>query len=189
MSDFLKIIDGISSSIKNKKILGWLIIVILIILLIFYPIIDANFLYYRRTKKRIEVLDNISKLDLTKIKEDSRLESEYESILNDIETQRDKALTRMINFESSGKQNLAKAIAASWIWVLVAIILIVSKGSDGKRFNKNNLASALLSIVIGIIFAWIATLLPIIVDTWITCALIQVVLIYLMYTISKTSNK
>ena len=34
---------------KGVKIIAWIFIILIILAIIFYPIIDANFLYYNRT--------------------------------------------------------------------------------------------------------------------------------------------
>ena len=53
----------------------------ILLLIVFYPIIDANFLYYNRVSNRIDILEKVSKLDENEIKKDKRLEKEYNARL------------------------------------------------------------------------------------------------------------
>lgn len=49
-------------------------------LILFYPIIDINFLYYKRVNNRINILEKFSNLNLEKI-QNEYLSNEYNSIL------------------------------------------------------------------------------------------------------------
>lgn len=188
MKETFEILNNIISKVKNKKVVIWILIII-ILLLVLYPIIDANFLYYGRAKKRIEIIDSISRIDINEINKDERLENEYESILNDMNNQKNKNINEIIKFKSSKGENIIKAITASWIFILVGIYIIFSKDKNTKkRFLKNNILSGLGSIFIAIILGGIAIFIPIVINIVVTCILIQVVVIYLTYTISKTGK-
>jgi len=58
----------------------------LILLMIAYPLLDYNFLYYKRVNNRIDVLKNIQELDSGFIKSNEIVSAEYESILNEIQS-------------------------------------------------------------------------------------------------------
>lgn len=70
----------IFKSIKNYKILVWIFILLVMMLILFYPIIDINFLYYKRVNNRINILEKFSNLNLEKI-QNEYLSNEYNSIL------------------------------------------------------------------------------------------------------------
>lgn len=190
MKEIFEIINNIMSKIKNKKIIVLWFIIIFLIILILYPIIDANFLYYGRIEKRIRILENISKINTEEISKDDRMKNEYDSILDDMDKQKDKNINKIIKFESSKKENLLKGISMSWMFGLAAIMVIFNKDKiTGKLSIKNNLLSSFVCIVIALIFAWIATYIPIILNIWVTCIFIQGFLLYFIYVISKISVK
>ncbi|MBS7528843.1 hypothetical protein KHM83_19430 [Fusibacter paucivorans] len=56
----------------------------LIVLMISYPLLDYNFLYYKRVNNRIDVLKNIQELDTNLLMSNEILSDEYESILEEI---------------------------------------------------------------------------------------------------------
>ena len=68
----------------NKRKLGIIIILTIAIILIFFPFIDTNFFYANRIKNRIEILQEITELDISRIKEDNNLLKEYENIIKEI---------------------------------------------------------------------------------------------------------
>lgn len=190
MNQAFEFINKIFDKIKNKKIIAWVFIIIVLLTLILYPIIDANFLYYGRTKSRIEILGSLSNLNLNEVNNDNRTKEEYESILNDMSEQKSKSIVKIINFESNGLENLLKAITASWMFFVIALIMPFAKDkTTGKRWAKNNVLGSLLCIIIGLFIAWIATYIPIVINIWITCFFIQGIIIYLAYSISKLGNK
>lgn len=67
MGEIFKLISEFFEKIKNKKVFAWIMIILLIVVIILYPIIDANFLYYERTQKRIDIIENITKLNINEI--------------------------------------------------------------------------------------------------------------------------
>ncbi len=53
---FNNFLEKILNEKKSFKLIAWIFIILIILSIIFYPIIDANFLYYNRTNKRIEII-------------------------------------------------------------------------------------------------------------------------------------
>ena len=50
----------------NKRKLGIIIIILLVSILILFPFIDTNFFYSNRIKNRINILQEITELDMVK---------------------------------------------------------------------------------------------------------------------------
>lgn len=184
-----KIFDYVER-IKNNRKYKWIIIITILFTLIFYPIIDANFLYYERTKKRIDIINNISKLDINEINKDERIKGEYESILNDIDMQKEKNINSIIRVESTRFENICKCISASWIFILVGIFNIFSKQKETGKINwKNNILVSVCCFIISVILSVISLKIPIFINLPVTCIIIVGVIIYLAYTISQFGNK
>ena len=76
-----EIIIGILKDTKNYKKIAWLFIIFVLMIIMLYPIIDANFLYYNRISNRIEILDKITKIDVEKVNNSEKLQQEYDLIL------------------------------------------------------------------------------------------------------------
>ena len=68
----------------NKRKLGIIIIILLVSILILFPFIDTNFFYSNRIKNRINILQEITELDMDKINQDENLLKEYNSIIKEI---------------------------------------------------------------------------------------------------------
>ena len=62
-----EIILNILKDTKNYKKIAWVFLVGILLVVVLYPIIDANFLYYKRVSNRIEILENVSKIDENRI--------------------------------------------------------------------------------------------------------------------------
>lgn len=92
-----------------------------------YPIIDANFLYYSRTNKRIEIIQKIVSIDENDIKKDERIEKEYNSILNDMNNQSGNYISNVFREETSLIGNIAKFLAGSWILIIFGVVLPFTK--------------------------------------------------------------
>lgn len=90
---FEKIFDIIKTNLKNPKLYITLLVLLVIILLLF-PYIDANIFYYQRVNNRVEVLSKISELDADKISNNEILQAEYNSILQEIEKQKEGSFGR-----------------------------------------------------------------------------------------------
>ena len=67
-----RIFEKVINEKKGFKVIAWSFVILIIIAIIFYPIIDANFLYFNRTNKRIEIIQKIISIDEQDIKRDKR---------------------------------------------------------------------------------------------------------------------
>ena len=106
-----KIFDKVITEKKNFKIIAWIFIILIILAIVFYPIIDANFLYYNRTNKRIEIIQKITSIDENEIKKDKRIEEEYNSILDDMNSQSNNYISNIFQTETDKGRNIAKFVS------------------------------------------------------------------------------
>ena len=122
-----RIFEKVINEKKGFKVIAWSFVILIIIAIIFYPIIDANFLYFNRTNKRIEIIQKIISIDEQDIKRDKRIEDEYNSILDDMNNQRDNYISNIFQKENNKGKNIAKFLAGSWLFILVGIIMPFTK--------------------------------------------------------------
>lgn len=176
-------------SMKNQKLLIWIFILIIMLLVIFYPIIDANFLYYRRINNRIDILDKVSNLNVDRIESSKSLSNEYESILKEISETEEKYLNNIFIKESSKIKKHIKFWAFSWMFIIVGVCLPFVKDKNGKRFSFNNCFSAVFCVIIGIVLGHLGVFIPTIINFVINVILYEIILVYLAYTLSKIPTK
>ena len=67
-----KIFELIKTNLKNPKLYIGLFIILVIVLPLF-PYIDANYFYYSRVEKRINILDKVTKIDKDEIENNNIL--------------------------------------------------------------------------------------------------------------------
>ena len=175
---------------KGVKIIAWIFIILIILAIIFYPIIDANFLYYNRTNKRIEIIQKIVSINEEDIKRDLRIEEEYNSILNDMNSQSNNYISNIFQKETNPGRNIAKFISGAWLFILVGIFMPFSLDKNkGKRFTLNNIMSGIVCLGIGAILGLVCYKIPNIINFAVNIILYQIILIFLAYTIATSGKK
>lgn len=150
----------------RKKKLPWIVLSLLITIFVFLiPYIDANVFYYNRIQKRIEILDSLSKIDLTASENYNELKLEYDSILNEVNNQRDNALPTVISnvnsliiVEKSSDIIKMQFLTGILISLLVAIVILFA-----NTFNRlqDKIGAFILMLIIGLSLGWVSTILPI----------------------------
>ncbi len=185
-----KIFEKVINEKKGFKVIAWIFIILIILAIVFYPIIDANFLYYNRTNKRIEIIQKIVSIDEQDIKRDKRIEEEYNSILNDMNAQSNNYISNIFQKETSKGKNIAKFISGAWLFILVGLIMpFTIDKNKGKRFTANNIMAGILCIIIAGILGYICMKIPNIINYGVNIILYQIILIFLAYSISSSSKK
>jgi len=188
MNKFLDLVTNLVKKTKSFKSVLWIFIILILLIITLYPILDANFLSYKRIVNRIDTLDKISKLDNDKIQLNPILEKEYNSILSEIKTKDNNSLNNIIKIKDSEKNNKIKFIAGAWLFIILGLFIPFTKDNKkNKRFTLNNIFSGIVCIGMGCFFGWIAYKIPTLVNTTINIILYQLLLIFLAYCIG-TSN-
>ena len=185
-----RIFEKVINEKKGFKVIAWSFVILIIIAIIFYPIIDANFLYFNRTNKRIEIIQKIISIDEQDIKRYKRIEDEYNSILDDMNNQRDNYISNIFQKENNKGKNIAKFLAGSWLFILVGIIMPFTKDKkNGKRLTLNNIMAGILCLVIAGIIGFICIKIPNIINFSVNIVLYLIVIIFLTYTIATSGKK
>lgn len=181
------IIEEVKKNLKNPKFYVCIILLLLIVLFIF-PYIDANFFYYNRIEKRINILQKISKIDKKKISKNIILKKEYNSILSEISNQNQKTFNNIISFNKHETFNskLLKFISGSFLFVIIAIwIPFMNTFKD----NISKLAAFILLLILGAIAGYIGTRLPTFQNTYINYIGFPILQLTIVIIISTTNNK
>lgn len=160
-----KILDWLGKIITGPKSrLFWaFVIVALVIGIIVFPYIDANFLYYDRIEKRIDNLTSLVELSGTSLEENEALYAEYLSILEEMETAREKALSNATSSQDTVHDRRVKFFTGAGLWYFLALIVLFSKKKTEKWSIKkvfNNFCSTVLCFGIGTGIGWIFTMIP-----------------------------
>lgn len=179
-----KIFEWIKNNLKNPRL--YIIVIIgIIAVLILFPYIDANYFYYNRVEKRIEILDQITKIDEEKILENKILNEEYNSILSEIEKQKDGSLSSIFITDSSYDVNRNKFITGSLIFWLISILCIFLKMDKiWYRFF-----GFIFFVVVGAIFGYISVLIPIVINPICNYIFVPVLQCAFIGTIVTLGNK
>ena len=177
-------------SIKNYKLLLGIFISIIMLLILFYPIIDANFLYYKRINNRIDILDKITKLDEEKINTNDNLKKEYSSILKEVDSKKNNYLNNVIFKEKNKENSKIKFGAMAWLFLIISIVLPFMKDAKkNKRLTLNNIFAAIFCWLIAYIMGIVGEKIPTIINVWVNVVLYQFILIFISYCISTSGKK
>lgn len=160
-----KVLDWLGKILTGPKsrIFWAIVIVALVIGIIVFPYIDANFLYYGRIEKRIDNLTSLVEVSGTSLEENEALYAEYLSILDEMETAREKALSNATNSQDTVHDRRMKFFAGAGLWYFVAVMVLFTKKKTEKwSFKKvlNNFCSTALCFGIGTGIGWIFTMIP-----------------------------
>ncbi len=174
---------------KNYKKIAWIFIIAILLLVVLYPIIDANFLYYKRVSNRIDILENVSKIDENKINKNDKLKKEYNSIIEEISEKENNYLNNIFVNETSFKNKAIKFFSAAWIFILVGLILPFTKDKIKNKRTWTNFFSGILCIGLGCLFGYFGFKIPTIVNIVVNIILYQIIMVYLAYTIATSNIK
>lgn len=166
-------------------------------LLMLFPYIDSNFFYFSRMEKRINVLERVMELDEAKINSNPAYKKEYESMLQEIEQQRDRTINSVMNkvnrtikrVISSGREQ-----GTPWIkfltggfWFILLTVCIPFMNTFNKRGDK--ILAFVLMLIISLVVGWFFMSIPIIwkpAVNYVGIPILQMVIfIYIMIKMDK----
>lgn len=174
---------------KNHKKIAWAFIVFVLMLIMLYPIIDANFLYYKRIDNRIEILDKITKIDTDKINNNEKLKHEYNLILKEIESKEENYLNNIFINEKTKKNKWIKFAAGAWMFILVGLIIPFTKDKEKNKRTLSNFFIGVFCIIVGVLLGFGAMKIPTIINIVVNVILYQIILIYGAYSVATFENK
>ncbi len=184
----LEWVEKIATGEKRRWFFAALITIAILVIIVF-PYIDANFLYYNRIEKRIDNLSDLVSLTNTPLEENEILYEEYLSILEEIKTARENALFGSEKSEDTKSDRIIKFAGGAILWFFVAVALLFSKNQAGQPAFKqfiNKFFSAILCFIIGAILGYGSIYIPTIVSAKINFVLTPIIQIIVMWLIIES---
>ena len=191
------IVDFLKRNYKKPKL--WFgILGILVFIILIFPYIDSNTFYYTRMEKRISILEHLTQLDETAINSNPVHRQEYESILQEIQLQRERSVnsiaTQLFDTVNSswttGKNQgnkILKFISGA-IWFLIVTICVPFMNTFKKRSDK--LVAFIVMIILSTIVGCIFMAIPIIYRAWINYFVIPIAqLVIVIVLVGKKDKK
>lgn len=191
------IVDFLKRNYKKPKL--WFgILGILVFIILIFPYIDSNTFYYTRMEKRISILEHLTQLDETTINSNPVYRQEYESILQEIQLQRERSVnsiaTQLFDTVNSswttGKDRgnkILKFISGA-IWFLIVTICVPFMNTFKKRSDK--LVAFIVMIILSTIVGCIFMAIPIIYRSWINYFVIPIAqLVIVIVLVGKKDKK
>lgn len=191
------IVDFLKRNYKKPKL--WFgILGILVFIILIFPYIDSNTFYYTRMEKRISILEHLTQLDETAINSNPVYRQEYESILQEIQLQRERSVnsiaTQLFDTVNSswttGKNQgnkILKFISGA-IWFLIVTICVPFMNTFKKRSDK--LVAFIVMIILSTIVGCIFMAIPIIYRAWINYFVIPIAqLVIVIVLVGKNDKK
>ena len=191
------IVDFLKRNYK-KPTLWFGILGILVFIILIFPYIDSNTFYYTRMEKRISILEHLTQLDETAINSNPVYRQEYESILQEIQLQRERSVnsiaTQLFDTVNSswttGKDQgnkILKFISGA-IWFLIVTICVPFMNTFKKRSDK--LVAFIVMIILSTIVGCIFMAIPIIYRSWINYFVIPIAqLVIVIVLVGKKDKK
>lgn len=189
--------DFLKRNYKKPKL--WFgILGILVFIILIFPYIDSNTFYYTRMEKRISILEHLTQLDETAINSNPVYRQEYESILQEIQLQRERSVnsiaTQLFDTVNSswttGKNQgnkILKFISGA-IWFLIVTICVPFMNTFKKRSDK--LVAFIVMIILSTIVGCIFMAIPIIYRAWINYFVIPIAqLVIVIVLVGKKDKK
>lgn len=191
-----ELVELFKRNYKRPKL--WLfIVIILFIVVLLIPYIDSNFFYFSRMEKRINVLDRVMALDEEKINSNQAYIDEYQSILQEMEQQRERSINSLMNkfiiqmnyitSMANGEGNRAVKFFSGAFWLLLITVCVPFMNTFKKRSDKL-IAFILLLIMSGII-GWIFSMVPVIISPMVNYIGVPLLQIIAVIIIVVKSNK
>lgn len=191
------IVDFLKRNYKKPKL--WFgILGILVFIILIFPYIDSNTFYYTRMEKRISILEHLTQLDEIAINSNPVYRQEYESILQEIQLQRERSVnsiaTQLFDTVNSswttGKDQgnkILKFISGA-IWFLIVTICVPFMNTFKKRSDK--LVAFIVMIILSTIVGCIFMAIPIIYRSWINYFVIPIAqLVIVIVLVGKKDKK
>ena len=191
------IVDFLKRNYKKPK-LWFAILGILVFIILIFPYIDSNTFYYTRMEKRISILEHLTQLDETTINSNPVYRQEYESILQEIQLQRERSVnsiaTQLFDTVNSswttGKDQgnkILKFISGA-IWFLIVTICVPFMNTFKKRSDK--LVAFIVMIILSTIVGCIFMAIPIFYRSWINYFVIPIAqLVIVIVLVGKKDKK
>lgn len=177
------IVNLIKNNLKNPKLYIGLFALLLVVLLLF-PYIDANFFYYERVEKRVSILKDVTEININTLQSNPILKDEYDSILAEMEKQKNGSIGNILITTSSQQTKIMKFLSgAALMWFIAILCLFIS---FHRPFDR--IAGIMLFSALGGAFGYLAEAIPTIIQPTVNYILMPVLQILLLAFLVTSSN-
>lgn len=196
-----KIVEEIVGICKrnNKRPKFWFSVAFFIfIFILLIPYIDSNFFYFSRAEKRIDILQKIMTLDQDIINSNQAYIDEYQSILQEIEQQRERSINSLITkfigildqLIGMGKGEGIGAVkfftGALWCIIITICIPFLDTFEDKSSKVISFVFMGILSLIIG----GVCYLIPIVINPMVNYVGIPILqLLAAIFILNKSGRK
>lgn len=198
VANLLELLVRILKRNYKKPRLWFGIVAVLVFIILIFPYIDSNTFYYTRMEKRINILQHLTQLDESKINSNSVYREEYDSILQEIEIQRNRSVNSLITGLTGGvaasleagknQGNKVLKFISGDIWFLIVTVCVPFMTTFEKRSDK--LVAFVVMIILSILVGSVFVAIPIIFRPWINYFIIPIVqLVFAVALITKNDKK
>ncbi len=158
------IVSWIQKNLKNPKLYAIFAAVIVVIALVF-PYVDANFFFYNRIEKRVNILQSLSEIDVEKVSQYPALQEEYDAIISEIEKQRELSISNAISMEQTTSHvPLFKFLSGGVLaWIITLCVPFMNTFKD----QKTKVLTFFLLALFGGILGGVAYIIPTIFNPWV----------------------
>lgn len=181
-----ELFNAIKDNLKNPKFYVVILILIFVLLLLF-PYIDANFFYYDRVEKRVNILREVSEISQDQLENNPILEGEYQSILQEIGKQRDGSIGNIFILSSTPEVRRYKFISGA---IPLAVLAILCIFIPMDRISQRIIGFIAFG-VLGAIMGYVSQFIPTIIRpsyNYILVPLLQFILLGILLASSKNKD-
>ena len=151
-----------TKNLKNPKFYAVIVALVIIMVLVF-PYIDANFFFYNRIEKRINILQSLSEIDIEKISQSPALQEEYNAILSELGRQRKWSVSGAISTNENPTITQFKFLSGGILaWIVALCVPFMNTFKD----KKTKILAFMLVSLIGVFLGWIGSIIPTIIYSW-----------------------
>lgn len=190
------LLDIFEKNYKRPKL--WITLGAFVCVIIFLiPYIDSNFFYYARMEKRIDILERLISLDQTKIKSNQTYINEYQSLLQEIEQQREHSLNSLMNkliYSINSLKEMGRGEGNRWIlfltgsfWFIIITICIPFMDTFSKKSEK--ILAFVIMVIITALVGMFFSMIPIIISPFVNYIGVPILQLILVIVIVYRSEK
>lgn len=134
-------------------------------------------------------MQKITSIEEEKLYKNDKLNDEYNSILKEISEKENNYLNNIFINKDSEKNKNIKFISSAWIFILLGIILPFTKDKTKGKRTWFNFGSGIFCLAVASLVGYIGYKIPTIINVMVNVILYQIIIIYLVYTITTSRTK
>ncbi|NCS68184.1 hypothetical protein GW777_07470 [Candidatus Peregrinibacteria bacterium] len=192
MDKLAEFVVGLFQGLKSSA--RWVAVLLTIIFIVggFYGYErSTGQLYFSRLERKISLLKELYEIKKSGIEQDPELYAIYQDAVNELSgfdvAQPTKFQFQPIDWNKS--ETIWKAISGSLLWIVVLIFGISSEIKKARKITGFIFTLAVALFLVALLFAWVGTLIPTIINPWVNYILFPVLQIAVLIYFSTRAKK